>query len=156
MLSLTATFWRDHPAFPCSVLGTLSIAIGYILFRPLSWHRVLGHSPLFLVTGGAFILGALADLPEALQKVFEWYLGHSIYEMVYEHQSSGTVFGKLWTNRWWERLGIVFHCMILVSAVWAIVNLSRRDAVRSNVLTLLLVFGWGCLIVWATAMRILF
>jgi hypothetical protein len=75
MLSISTIFWRDSPAFTCSVLSTLSIAIGYFLFRPLSWGRVLGQCPLFLVTGGAFILGAFADLSEALQKFFERYLG---------------------------------------------------------------------------------
>ena len=99
---------------------------------------------------------ALADLPEALQSLFERYLGHSIYEMVYERQSSGTIFGELWTNRWWERVASVFDFVILLSAVWAIVNLSRRHAVRSNVIALLLIFGWICLIVWATANSVLF
>src|SRR5258706_3005727 len=151
MHSISTIFLRDSPALIFSVLSALSIAIGYVLFRPFSWSRVFGRCPLFLVTGGALIVGALAALPETMQKFFERHLGHSIYQMVYERQSSGTVFGELWTNRWWEHLGSVFDCMILVSAVWAILNLSRRYAVRANVQTLLLVFCWGCLILWASA-----
>jgi hypothetical protein len=155
MLALTTTFWRDHPAFPCLLSGTLSIAIGCFLFRPLGLRQLLGRCPLFLVTGGALMLITFANLPEALQSVFERYLGHSIYEMVYEQQSSGTIFGELWTNRWSERLGTFLECMILASAVWAIVNLSRKDAVRSNQLALLVVFGWVCLILWASSAMIL-
>jgi hypothetical protein len=153
--SVTTDFWR-HAGFFCSVLAALSIVVGYFLFRPLSLRQFLGRFPLFLVTGGVFFLMALANLPEALQKLFERYLGHSIYEMVYQHQSSGTVFGQLWTNWWWERVGAVFDFLIFVSAVWAIVNLARRHAMRSNVLALLLVFGWIWCIVWATSMSILF
>jgi len=137
-----ATIFSRHPAgLFCSVLTALSIAIGYFLFRPLNWRQFLDRCPLFLVTGGALFLMAVADLPEALQKLFERYLGHSIYEMVYEHQSSGIVFGELWTNRWWGHVATVLDSAILLSAVWAIVNLSRRHAVRSNVLALLLIFG---------------
>ena len=40
---------------------------------------------LFLLTGGAFWLMAIADLPEALSGFFQAYLGHSIYETTYEH-----------------------------------------------------------------------
>jgi hypothetical protein len=156
VLSITTGFWRAHPGLPCSGLAAISIAIGYFLFRPPNWRRFLERSPLFLVTGGAFFLMALASLPEAQQKLFEWYLGHSIYEMVYEHQSSGTVFGELWTNWWWGWVGGLFDGTILASAVWAIVNLSRQYAVRLNVLALVLTFGWVCLIVWASAMSILF
>jgi hypothetical protein len=155
VVSITTDFWRSAGFF-CSVLAALSIVIGYFLFRPLSLRQFVGRCPLFLVTGGSFFLAALADLPEALQKLFERYLGHSIYAMVYEQQSSGTVFGQLWTNWWWERVATVFDFVILLSAVWAIVNLSRRHAVRSNVLALLLIFGWTCLIVWAASMSILF
>jgi hypothetical protein len=82
MLALITPFWRDHPAFLCLVFGILSIAIGYFLFRRLSWHQTLGRCPLFLVTGGAFILVALVNRPEALQNLFERHLGHSIYEIV--------------------------------------------------------------------------
>ena len=39
---------------------------------------------LFLLTGGAFWLMAIADLPEALPGLFQAYLGDSIDEMVYE------------------------------------------------------------------------
>ena len=109
-----------------------------------------------MVSGGAFLLMAISNLPEALPKPFEWYLGHSIYKMVYEHQSSGTVFGELWTNRWWERVSAVFDSMILVSVVWAIVNLARRRAVRSNAVALLVVFGWVSLIIWASLFWMLF
>ena len=155
-LTITTIFSRHPAGLFCSVLTALSIAIGYFLFRPLNWRQFLDRCPLFLVTGGVLFLMAVADLPEALQKLFERYLGHSIYEMVYEHQSSGTVFGELWTNRWWGRVATVGDSAILLSAVWAIVNLSRRHAVRLNVLALLLIFGWICLIVWGTANSILF
>jgi hypothetical protein len=164
VLSITTDFWREHPALSCSGLAATSIAIGYFVFRPFNWRRFLERCPLFLVTGGALFFMALANLPEALQKPFEWYLGHSIFEMVYEHQSSGTVFGELWTNRWWGWVGTLFDATILVGAIWAVVNLSREYAVkspsavamRSNVLALLLIFGWVCLIVWASAMSMLF
>jgi hypothetical protein len=156
ILSITPGFWRDHPGLPCTVLAALSIAIGYFLFRPLNWRRFLERGPLFLVTGGPLFLMALANLPEALQKPFEWYLGHSIFEMVYEHQSSGTVFGELWTNWWWGWVGTLFDGAVLVGAIWAIVNLSRQYAVRSNVIALLLTFAWVCLLVWASAMSVLF
>jgi zinc transporter ZupT len=79
MLLLSTTLWRDHPALPCSVLGVLSIVIGYFLFRPLSWRQLLGRCPLFPVTGGALMIFAIMNLPEALQTVFERHLGHSIY-----------------------------------------------------------------------------
>jgi hypothetical protein len=155
-LSIITIFSRPQAALFCSVLAALSIVIGYLLFRPLSWRQFLGRSPLFLATGVPLFLMALYYLPEALQTLFERYLGHSIYEMVYEHQSSGTVFGELWTDRWWGHVATVLDFAIILSAVWAIVNLSRRHAVRSNALALLLIFGWICLIVWATTNRILF
>jgi len=142
--------WRDHPAWFCSLFATLSALVGYLLLRPVSWRRFLGRFPLFLVTGGAFLYVALLNLPAALQRLFEWRLGHSIYEIVYKQLSSGTVFGDLWVNRWEGNVGRVFKYTILVSAVWAIINLLRRQAVWSSVLTLVLTLGWACVILWAT------
>jgi len=102
------------------------------------------------------LLMAIAQLPEALHKPFEWYLGHSIREMVYEHQRSGTNFGELWINRWQDYVADVFDCMILLSVIWAVVNLGRRRAERTNVAALLVTFGWLMLILWASGMSMLF
>jgi hypothetical protein len=50
-----------------------------------------------------------------------------------------------WFTYWGASVGTVFRYVILVSAGWAIVNLFRRDATWSNVLTLVVSFGWAYL-----------
>ena len=163
-------FEREHPGLFCIAFAVLSLAFSFFLFRPFGWRQFFNRCPLFLATGGPLFLRAVSALPASLPKLFEWYLGHSIHEMVYEHERSGTVFGELWINRWQGYVGDVFACMILLGVSWAVVNLGRpyalrsdegvnlsqRYATRSNKIALLLFFSWGCLSLWASAFSQLF
>jgi hypothetical protein len=154
---MTTDFWRaQFASLICLVSITLSLAVGYFVFRPLSWRQFLDRYPLFLVTGGAFLMMAIGDLPDAVPRLFEGALGHPIYQMVYEQEGSGITYGELWINRWEERAGAVFRYLLLVAAVWAIVNLSRKHALRANALALVVLFGWVCALLWAMSTNVLF
>lgn len=103
-----------------------------------------------------FLLEAVTELPEALPRLFGWYLGHSIYEMVYRHERSGTIFGEMWINKWEDDVGTLFLFLILAAAVCATVNLYRKHSIGANILALLLAFAWVCFSVWLSAKSIMF
>jgi hypothetical protein len=105
-----------------------------------------------LVTAGALLFIAAIELPVAFQRSFEWYLGHSIHDMV----GAGENMEENWIALWADRCGAVFDYMILGSAIWAIANLIRRDAVWWNMLTLLVSMGWYILILRISAESFLF
>jgi hypothetical protein len=142
-------FWRDNPGLICLVSVALFWVFAWLILRPFGWRRFLGRCPLLVVTAGAFLSIAATELPEASQRLFEQYLGHSINEMVYWQMSGGITTGENWIALWAQECWVVFRYMILGSAIWAIANLVRRDAVLSNVLTLVLSAGWFFLYVWA-------
>ena len=143
------TSWLDNARLVCVVSVVVFGAITWLVLRPFGWRRFLGRCPLLIVTAGAFLFIAATQLPAVLQKPFEWYLGHSTHEMV----SVNAHTTERWTIFWGERCGTVFDYMILGSAIWAIVNLIRRDSPLSNVLSLLLSVGWFFLYVWASMAR---
>ena len=99
---------------------------------------------------------AIGDLPQAFPGLFEKYLGHSMYQMVYRQEDSGITFGELWINRWQDRTATGLQFLIFAAVVWAIVNVSRKHAPRANAFALLLIVGWICLIVWATSVSVMF
>jgi hypothetical protein len=146
-------FWHNLPGLICLGATAFSAAIAYWLFRPFRWQQFVARMPLFIVTGGAFLFVAIVDLPDAAPHLFERYLGHSINAMVTQRLSGGTIMTENWLTFWGESVGTIFDCAILASAIWAIVNLFRGHAVRSNVLTLALSFGWVCVYVWASFAR---
>lgn len=88
--------WRDNPGLICVVSVVLFGIIAWLLLRPLGWRRFLGRCPLLIVTGGKFLFIAAVDLPEAFQRQFEWYIGHSINDMVYWQVSGGITNGENW------------------------------------------------------------
>lgn len=148
------TFWHNKPALICLGSAALSTLIAYLLLRPFGRQQLLGRLPLFLVTGGAFLFVAVATLPEAAPHFFERILEHSLSDMVTRQLSEGVIMSEDWLTFWGESVGTAFHFIIITSALWAIVNLFRRTATWSNVLTLVMSFGWGCIYVWATMARV--
>jgi hypothetical protein len=108
---------------------------------------------LFIVTGGGFLFIGVSDLPEATPRLFEHYLGHSLNAMVSQQLSGGGTMSENWLLFWGESCGTVFDYAVLASSIFAIVNLVRRHAIWSNVLALILSFGWACIYVWASIAR---
>jgi hypothetical protein len=145
--------WRDNPGLICVVSVVLFGIIAWLILRPLGWRKFLGRCPLLIVTGVPFLFVAAVDLPEAFRRQFERHLDHSINDMVYWHVSATITNGENWIALWGERCGTVFDYLILGSAIWAMVNLIRRDSPLSNVLTLCLGVGWFFLFVWASMAR---
>jgi len=141
--------WLDNELLVCVVSVVVSGVISWLVLRPFGWRRFLGRCPVLIVTAGAFIFIAASELPAAFPKPFQWYLGHSIHEMV----SVDAHTTESWDLFWAEWCGTVFDYLILGSAIWAIANLIRRDSLLSNVLTLLLGVGWFFVYVWASLAR---
>ena len=143
-----------HYTLICLGSAALSGIIAYFLLRPFSWKQFVGRLPLFLVTGGGFLFVAVITLPEATPGLFERYLGHSLNDMVTRRLSGGAIMSENWPTFWGESVGTVFHYMIVASVIWAILNLFRRDAVRSNILTVILSCGWFFIYLWASMARV--
>jgi hypothetical protein len=137
--------WLDNAGLVCFVSVVVFGAIAWLVLQPFGWRRFLGRCPLLIVTAGAFFFIAATEFPAAFPRPFQWYIGHSILEMV----SVDAHTKEIWILLWGERCGTVFDYMILGSAIWAITNLIRRDFPLSNVLTLLLSVGWFFFYGWA-------
>jgi hypothetical protein len=137
----------------CLGSATFSGLIAYLLFRPFRWRQFVGHLPLFLVSGGALLFIAVATLPEATPHLSARFLGHSLNDMVTQRLSGGVTMTENWVTFWGESVVTAFRYVILASAIWAIANLFRRDAVWSNVLTLMLSLGWAFIYLWASVAR---
>jgi hypothetical protein len=146
-------YWHNQTALIC--LGSLAISalIAYVLLRPFNRKQLVTRLPLFLVTGGGFLFGAVVTLPEASPHVFERILGHSLNDMVTQRLSGGVIESENWLTFWGDSVGTAFDFTILASALWAIVNLFRRTAIWSNVLTLVVSLAWACFYVWASLAR---
>ena len=147
------SFLNDHPALICLGSAAISAVIAYLLLRPFRRQQLVRRLPLFLVTGGAFLFGAVITLPEAWPRTFERFLGHSVSDMVTRQLSTGVIMGENWLTVWGKSVGTAFHFTILASALWAIVNLFRKTAIWSNALTLMMSLSWACLYVWQPAAR---
>ena len=147
------SFWSDHPELICLGSAAISISIAFLLLRPFKQQQLVRRLPLFLVTGGAFLFGAVITLPEVWPHIFERFLGHSLSDMVTRQLSAGVIMSEEWITFWGESVGIVFDLTILASAIWAVVNLFRKTAIWSNVLTLMVSRGWACLYVGQSAVR---
>jgi hypothetical protein len=145
--------WHNQLALICLGSAALSALIAYFLLRPFRSKQFVGRLPLFLVTGGAFLFVAVVTLPETTPRLFERCLGHSLNDIVIRRLSGGVTMSENWLTFWGESVGTAFRYMILASVIWAIVNLLRRDAVRSNLLALGLSFGWALIYVWASLAR---
>jgi len=145
--------WPNEAALICLGSVAISALIAYVLLRPFSRQQLVTRLPLFLVTGGGFLFGALVTLPEASPHIFERILGHSLNDMVTRRLSGGIIFGENWLTFWGESVETVFYFAILASALWAIVNLFRRTAIWSNVLTVAVSVAWAWFYVWASAAR---
>jgi hypothetical protein len=141
--------WLDNARLVYVVSVVVFGVITWLVLRPFGWRRFVGRFPILIVTAGAFFFIAASELPAAFPKPFQWYLGHSIYEMV----SVDAHTTESWALLWGGRCGTVFDYLIIGSAIWAIANLIRRDSPLSNVLTLLLGVGWFFLYVWASVAR---
>jgi hypothetical protein len=145
--------WHNQYELICLGSAAISTLIAYLLLRPFKRQQLVGRLPLFLVTGGAVLFFAVVNLPEATPHFFERLLGHSLSDMVTRQLSGGVTMSEDWLTFWGESVGTAFHFIILVSVLWAIVNLLRRTAVWSNVITLMMSFGWYCIYVWASVAR---
>ena len=93
---------------------------------------------------------AVGNLPEAMPRLFERYLGHSLDAVVAQQLSGGGTLTENWLTSWGESIATIFDYIVLASVIWAIANLLRRHAVWSNALTLVLGLGWVCILIWAT------
>ena len=121
-------FWHNQSALICLGSAVLSMVIAYLLLRPCRRQHFLGRLPLFLVTGSAFLFVAIATLPEAAPHFFERFLGHSLSDTVVRQLSGGVTVSENWLTFWGESVGTVFRLVILVSFLWAIVNLGPKDS----------------------------
>jgi uncharacterized membrane protein YraQ (UPF0718 family) len=146
------TTWHDNPAIVCAVSLLLFAALAWLLLRQSSGHRLLSRTPFLIVTAGVLLFVAAIEIPEALRTPFERYLGHSIHSMV----RVSDVEEENWDLLWGERCGTVFRYMILGSAILAIVNTFRRNAVWLNLSALFLTVGWVLFFVWSTVARVPF
>jgi hypothetical protein len=133
----------------CVVSLLLFAVIAWLLLRSFSGRRLLGRTPFLVVTAGVLLFVTAIEIPAALRTPFEHYLGHSIHSMVRVSDTEE----ENWDLLWGERCGAVFRYMILGSAILAIVNLFRRNAVWLNVCALFLSVGWFFLYVWSSLAR---
>ena len=109
---------------------------------------VWGRCPVLIVTAGAFLFIAVTP-PVAFPKPFQWYLGHSINEMVSVDAHTNESWALLWGRAVWDSVRL----FDLGQRHWAVLNAIWRDSPLSNMLTLLLGVGWFFLNVWASVAR---
>jgi len=118
------------------------------LLRPFGRQQFLNRLPLFLVTGVAFLFITVIALPGAVPRLFEHYLGHSITRLIVRQLSGDQPMLESWFTYWRASVEAGFRYVTFASAIWAMVNLVRKEAVRPNIVTILVSFGWLCFFVW--------
>jgi hypothetical protein len=123
----------------CVGLMAISVIAAFFLFRKEPRNTLLQRGPLFIECFLLFFCLGLALLPEAVPKVFERILGHTVWAVyAYPVQPNGTqVSGTWWVERWLNPLRTGYFCLVLLGMLWAVINLLGRREWKINSAALL-------------------
>jgi len=119
------SFERSYPAIAFTVSFLIWAVAALGVMWPLGLPRLVDRLPFILVVPGLALGYSLMILPKAFPGFFEWLLGHSIYALRFETDWQ-------WINRWEMWVARVFRWLLILGAIWGIVNLSRRKAIILN------------------------
>jgi hypothetical protein len=131
-----------HPAAIFAISLTIWIVASYAVLRPFGRTQFVDRLPFVLTITNLALELALMEMPKAFPGLFDWLLGHSIYAHRFETDWQ-------WINRWEMGVASDFRLLVILGAIWGVVNLFRR---RSVVLNSLAVVGALILLVWETHM----
>jgi hypothetical protein len=119
--------------FSFGLMG-ISVVAAYFLFRKNPRESLVSRGPLFLVCFLIFFYIGFARLPLALPGLFERLLGHSVWVefMPPARMNVTQVGGTWWLVRWFDPVRTSYFYVVLGGMVWAVFNLARRRALKSN------------------------
>jgi hypothetical protein len=121
--------------FSFAMMG-VSTAAAYFLFHKNPRESLLSRGPLFIICFLIFFYLGFAQLPLALPGMFGRLLGHSVWVdyvppvRVNVPQEGGT----WWLVRWFDPVRTAYFYVVLGGMAWAVLNLLRRRAWKSNAL----------------------
>lgn len=118
---------------------TLWVSAAYFLFRKTPREAFLTRGPLFILSLFFFCIG-LGNLPLACPRIFEHFLGHSVWaNYAPPPQMNVTqIGGTWWLVRWQDPIRTGYFYLFLGGMVWAVVNTVRNRQWELNVITLCL------------------
>jgi hypothetical protein len=125
-------FGHAHPAEVCLLFLFIWVSVSIIALWPFSRSRVLARLPLVICASAILLPAALNALPEAIPRVFERMLGHSVSALHTTKEASGTLLSEPWIETWRDSNDTVGLCCAGVAFAWAIVNLFKRQAWLAN------------------------
>ena len=108
------------------VLSALAwIVASYAALRPLGRREIADRLPFVLTITNLALQLALIISPKAFPGLFDRLLGHSIYAKRFETDWQ-------WINRWEIGVDHVFRWLLILGAVWGVINLIRQRSVALN------------------------
>jgi hypothetical protein len=116
------------------VMMGISVLAAYFLFRKNPRESLASRGPLFIVCFLVFLYIGFAHLPLALPGMFERLLGHSVWVdyMPPARMNITQEGGTWWLVRWLDPVRTGYFYLVLGGMVWAVSNLVRRRAWKSN------------------------
>ena len=124
----------------------ISAVAAYFLFRKNPRESLVSRGPLFIVCFLVSFYSGFAQLPLALPGVFERLLGHSVWVefMPPARMDVTQVGGTWWLVRWFDPVRTGYFYVVLGGMVWAVFNLARRRALKSNTISVVVgVLSWS-------------
>jgi hypothetical protein len=131
--------------FSFAMMG-ISVGAAYFLFRKNPRESLLSRGPLFIVCFLVFFYIGFTELPLALPGMFERLLGHSVraYYIPPVKMNVPQEGGTWWLVGWVEPLRTGYFYVVLGGMLWAVFNLVRRRAWKTNALSVV-----GGALVWS-------
>ncbi len=124
-------FEQAHPLGACILYLLAWLAISGAVLWPFSRARLLDRFPFVLCIANALLGLAIDGLPEALPRIFETAIRHSIHAVI-THTSGQTLISMPWVESWQESVEGVFFWCAVAGGIWGVVNLCRRRAWITN------------------------
>ncbi|MGA8305205.1 MAG: hypothetical protein WB723_05975 [Candidatus Acidiferrales bacterium] len=114
-----------HPVAIVVLSALAWIVASYAALRPFGRREITDRLPFVLTISNLALQLTLIISPKAFPGLFDRLLGHSIYEKRFETDWQ-------WINRWEIGVDRVFRWLLILGAVWSVINLIRQRSIALN------------------------
>ena len=118
-----------HPVAIVVLSALAWIVASYAVLRPFGRREITDRLPFVLTITNLALQLAVIIAPKAFPGLFDRLLGHSIYAKRFETDWQ-------WINRWEIGVDRVFRWLLVLGAVWGVINLIRRRSIALNAVAL--------------------